>query len=70
MDEKELKAYLDKVYAIGFKNGQIEMKNKVLVKINRDWDLVAIKQPIDLIMEIIKKVDKVRLSKKFTKIKY
>jgi hypothetical protein len=35
-DIEELKKYLDKVYAIGFKNGQIEMKNRVLIKINVD----------------------------------
>lgn len=70
MSEEELKAYLDKVYAIGFKNGQIEMKNKVLKKINRDWDLILIKKPMDLIMEILKKVNKIPLSKKITKITY
>lgn len=68
MTKSELKKNLDEVYAVGFKNGQIEMKNKVLMKINRDWKLVTIKQPMDLIMEILKKVNKIRLSKNFTKI--
>ena len=68
--EKEIVEMAEKVYAIGFKNGQIEMKNKVLIKINRDWDLVTIKRPMDFIMEILEKVNKIPLSKKVTKIKY
>ena len=70
MTDDEIKEWADKVYAVGFKNGQIEMKNKVLMKINRDWEIVTIKQPMDLIMTILKKVDKIRLSKDITKIKY
>ena len=66
--EPEWKEAADKIYAIGFRNGQIEMKNKVLMKINRDWSLVTIRQPMDLIMEILKKVNKIKLSKNFTKI--
>ena len=32
MKEEELKKGLDEVYAVGFKNGQIEMRNKILTK--------------------------------------
>ena len=58
----QVKEFADKVYAIGFKNGQIEMKNKVLKSINRDWNLVGIKKPMDLIMTILKKVNKLSVS--------
>lgn len=60
---KDTKEIADKIYAIGFKNGQIEMKNKVLKTINRDWDLITIKRPMDLIMRVLKTVNKLRLSK-------
>lgn len=59
----EFKEAMDEVYSIGFKNGQIEMRSKVLKKINRDWDLVTIRKPMDLIMEILKKVNKISLTK-------
>lgn len=62
MKEKELKTAMDRVYAIGFKNGQIEMKNKILKKINRDWKIVVIKNPMDLIMHILKSVNRIKLS--------
>lgn len=54
----ELKIAMDKVYAIGFRNGGIEMKSKILKKINRDWSLIAIKRPMDLVMKILKIIDK------------
>lgn len=60
--KNETKEIADKIYAVGFKNGQIEMKNKVLKTINRDWDLITIKRPMDLIMRVLKKVNKIRLS--------
>jgi hypothetical protein len=69
MEEGEIKKCLDSVYAIGFKNGQIEMKNKVLKKINRDWSLVTIHKPMDLIIAILKSVQKIRYTKDFTKVK-
>ncbi len=68
-DIEELKKYLDKVYAIGFKNGQIEMKNRVLIKINRDvkfW--IGVKA--DYVMNLLKTINKLPLTKKITKIKY
>lgn len=60
---KETREVADKIYAVGFKNGQIEMKNKVLKKINRDWTLVTIKRPMELAMKILKMINKLPLSK-------
>lgn len=51
---------LDEVYSIGFRNGQIEMRNKVLKSINRDWSLI---RDVDLLIKVMKKINKLRLSK-------
>ena len=59
---KRVKEVADKIYAVGFKNGQIEMKNKVLKNINRDWNLITIKPPMDLIVTILKKVNKIKVT--------
>ncbi len=64
MKEEDLKKYLDDVYAVGFKNGQIEMRNKILKSINRDWSLVA---HIDVMVKLMKKINRIKLSKDFTK---
>ena len=69
MEEKELKKYLDKVYAIGFKNGQIEMRNRILMKINRGvkfW--IGVKA--EYVVNLLKTINKIPLSKDITKIKY
>jgi len=63
---KELKEGLDEVYAIGFKNGQIEMRNKILKYINRDYSLIT---NAELMIKLMKKISKLKLSKDFTKIK-
>lgn len=59
MDEKELKAKLDEVYNIGFKNGRIEMKNKILKSINRDWNLFPPSQ-VNLLIKVLKKINRLR----------
>lgn len=64
MKEDEVKKYLDEVYGIGFKNGQIEMRNKILKFMNRDYDLLP---NVDLMVKLMKKIDRLRLSKDFTK---
>ncbi len=64
MTEEEIKKYLDEVYAVGFKNGQIEMRNKILKSINRDWSLVA---HVDVMVKLMKKINRIKLSKDFTK---
>ncbi len=61
--DKETKEIADKIYAVGFRNGQLEMRNKVLKRINRDRDLITIKSPMDLIMRILKTVNKIKPSK-------
>jgi len=69
MEEKELKKYLDKVYAIGFKNGQIEMRNRILMKINRGvkfW--IGVKA--EYVVNLLKTINKIPLTKDITKIKY
>lgn len=58
---KEVWDAADEIYAIGFRNGQIEMKNKVLMKINRNWTL-----PVEPAMKILKMVNKIPLSKELT----
>ena len=58
-----MKEELDKVYSIGFKNGQLEMKYKILKAINRDWSLVAIRKPLDVAVKIMKKISLLRLIK-------
>lgn len=57
MNEQELKEGMDKVYAIGFKNGRIDMKNKILKSINRDWRLLP---NADLVVKILKKINKIK----------
>lgn len=54
------KKHLDEVYSIGFRNGQIEMRNKVLKSINRDRSLVL---DANLMVKLMKKINKLRLSK-------
>ncbi len=54
------KKHLDAVYAVGFKNGQIETRNKVLKSLNRDWNLLP---NADLVIKLMKKINKLRLSK-------
>lgn len=51
---------LDEIYSIGFRNGQIEMRNKVLKSINRDWGLI---RDAALMVKVMKKINKLRLSK-------
>lgn len=58
---KEFKAFADEVYKTGLKHGGIEMKNKILKSINRDWKLVSSnKTPAGLIVEILKKINKIK----------
>lgn len=62
MKEEDLIKLADEIYAVGFKNGQIEMKNKVLKRINRDWTLIGMKT-VDALIMILKGVNKIPLSK-------
>ncbi len=70
MTEEELKKYLDEVYAVGFKNGQIEMKNRVLMKLNRDVNFWTSVKSADFLVYLLKKINKLPLTKDITKIKY
>ena len=70
MKEEELKEYMDKVYAVGFKNGQIEMKNRVLMKLNRDVNFWTSVRNADFLVTLLKKINKLPLTKDITKIKY
>ena len=49
---------LDEVYAIGFKNGQVEMRNNILKSINRDWSLIT---NADLLIKVMKKINRIKL---------
>lgn len=62
--KEKLKEALDKVYAVGFKNGQIEMRNKILKSIYRDWSFIM---HSDLMIKIMKKINRIKFSKEFTK---
>lgn len=64
MSEEELKKGLDEVYAVGFRNGQIEMRNKILKSINRDWRLIP---NFVLMVSLMKKINRLKLSKEITK---
>jgi hypothetical protein len=64
MNEETLKEAMDEVYGIGFKNGQIEMRNKILKSINRDWSLIP---NVDLMIKLMKKINRIRFSKEITK---
>jgi hypothetical protein len=56
MEKKDL----DDIYSVGFKNGQIEMRNKILKSINRDWNLLP---HAALAVKLMKKINKLRISK-------
>lgn len=62
MTEKEIKECLDQVYAVGFKNGQIEMKSKILKSLNRDWKLFGTFPEATLLIKILKKINRLKLS--------
>jgi hypothetical protein len=63
MNEEDIKKDLDHVYDVGFKNGQIEMRNKILKSINRDWSLIP---NADIVIKLMKKISRLKLSKEFT----
>lgn len=58
--EEDLKKGFAEVYAFGFKNGQIEMRNKILKAINTDWSLM---KNADLTIQLMKKINKIKFSK-------
>lgn len=61
--DQEMKKYLDEVYEVGLKNGRIEMKNKILKSLNRDWKLFKNKAEFDLMVKILKKVNRLQSTK-------
>lgn len=61
---KELQEKMDEVYLIGFKNGQISMKNKILKSINRDWSLI---RDAGLMVKVMKKINGLKLEKGLSK---
>lgn len=58
--EKEVKDVMDEVYNIGLKNGRIEMKNKILKSLNRDWKLFSTAPQVDLLIKILKKINRIK----------
>ena len=60
MTEEEIKKGLDKVYAVGVKNGRILMKNKILKSLNRDWKLFCGVDEMRLMVQILKKINKLK----------
>lgn len=59
-EEKYFMKKMDEVYSVGFRNGQLEMQNKVMKSINRDWSLVP---DFDVALKIMKKVKNIKLTK-------
>jgi hypothetical protein len=64
MTEEDIKKGLDDVYSVGFKNGQIEMRNKILKSINRDWSLIP---DAGLMVKLMKKISRIKLSRLLNK---
>ncbi len=60
--DKETKKIADEIYAVGFRNGQIDMKNRVLKKINRDWSLVTMTKPFEAPMRIMRMINRIKVS--------
>lgn len=58
--DKELKKAMDEIYAIGFRNGGIEMKNKILKRINRDFSLFTVQRAGAVTVKILKIIDKIK----------
>lgn len=58
--KEQWKIYADEIYNVGFKNGRIEMKNKIIKKINQNWLFVTIKDPFTLIVAIMKFISKIK----------
>lgn len=65
MKKADLKEAMDKVYAAGFKNGQIEMRNNVLKLINRDYSVFDLRG-VKLGVYYMKKINKIKLTKEIT----
>lgn len=60
MTEKELIEKLDEVYNVGYETGRIKMKNTILKSLNRDWNLFHSKETLDLMIKVMKKIDKLK----------
>lgn len=52
------KQKLDEVYNIGLRNGGIDMKNKVLKSLNRDWKLFTTASELKLLVKVLKKINR------------
>lgn len=57
--DEEIKNIYDKIYQVGFKNGQIEMRNKILKSINRNWSLIP---NADLMVKLMKNINRTSLT--------
>lgn len=52
---------LEKLYSLGVQHGSLEMKNKILKALNKDVKLFTTTQECDLLIKILKKIDKTKL---------
>ena len=52
----EIEQSIQEIYEIGFRNGAIEMKNKVQMKLNRDVTMFINKPSINSILDKISKM--------------
>lgn len=59
--DKDIKKELDKLYDTGFNNGSIEMKNKIMKSLNRDWRMFTSVAQVKLLIKILKKIDKIKI---------
>jgi hypothetical protein len=63
MTEEKIKKAMDEVYAVGFKNGGISMKNKILKRLNTDWKMFRTKPEMDILIKVLKKINRLTIPK-------
>ncbi len=64
-----LKKLTDPIYEVGKEHGRVEMKNLILKKLNTDIKLFYIKSTAELIVTILKKIDKIDPAVAFNSLK-
>lgn len=52
---------LERLYSLGIQHGSLEMKNKILKALNRDVKMFRTTQECDLLIKILKKIDKIKV---------
>lgn len=60
MNDIQFKKKLDEIYETGFRNGRIDMKNKIMKSLSRDWKLFTFPPDVNLMMKILKKINRLK----------